>query len=99
MPLNEAHGLPEPEPTIANSINHTTSSEEFANLAMEEDISMSFLLDNFDVYSDLGDSGVLHDQTRVSNTQPTRHPRAVSAKLQGAPPTQTIHKPYVSMMS
>jgi hypothetical protein len=65
--MNEAHGLPDPEPAIANSLNHTTSNEEFASLAMEEDISMSFLMNNLDVSPALGDSGALNDETWLSN--------------------------------
>src|SRR5277367_540325 len=65
--MKEASGPLESEPVSTNGINHVISSEEFANLAMEGDIGMNFLTNNFDASTDLSDSHALNDEIWFSN--------------------------------
>jgi len=67
MPMNEASGLPESELVLSDGINHVLSNEEFANLAMEGDIEMSFLMNNFDASTGLSDSHALNHEIWLSN--------------------------------
>src|SRR5271155_5539213 len=64
MTLNNIFALPESEPALCSDVNQAASNDQFANLAMEEDISMSFPTNSFDASADFH---ALNDQIWISN--------------------------------